>query len=233
MRKRIGIVMSRVGAALGINERYYEWVNQFGDVILINPLLPINQTSPIDLLVLPGGGDIYPENYGKVPSLLTGRPNVILEYFDRNFLGEWIESGVPIFGICRGMQTLVCFFGGTLIQHIDQVTSGEERDKLVDELIILDTIKFNTSLRIKGAGYASELSRRNKFYYKVNSLHHQGIKRDNIKKPIIPLAVNKLYDNIEAIKIESRPIAGVQWHPEEINDVYSAAIVEYLLGQNR
>ena len=57
-----------------------------------------------------------------------------LEYFDTVMLQKYIDAGVPIFGICRGAQTMIAHFGGKLDQDYPQKYSSPNRGELVDTL---------------------------------------------------------------------------------------------------
>lgn len=64
-----------------------------------------------DGLLLPGGGDI----------------GVTLEATDSFLIRSFADSGRPILGICRGMQALNVFFGGTLHARIPRTPAGAGR----------------------------------------------------------------------------------------------------------
>ena len=66
--------------------------------------MPICSTDSADSalcggLLLPGGGDI-----GKT-----------LDEGERKLIQSFVQSGRPVFGICRGMQALNVYFGGDLL----------------------------------------------------------------------------------------------------------------------
>ena len=70
-----------------------------------------------DVLLLPGGGDVHPRFYGRA----IGGAADIDEARDRRELAlvdEFLRVGKPVVGICRGLQLLNVYFGGTLHQHI-------------------------------------------------------------------------------------------------------------------
>ena len=242
MSKTIGIVTHITDASgntpsFGLNAAYLQYFRQFGNIIMIDPGCQ-DIIKDIDLLVLPGGRDVNPIRYDEIPHISTQNPDIQYEYFDQKILPKYIENKVPIFGICRGFQTLNVVFGGKLNQDIYQDYSGTERSKLVD------TIKLSPTqpVEVKEEWITGKKQWANKeinnLFLKVNSLHHQGIyahPRGNfnvtLSDEFIELARNITWGNSEAIMHKKLPIIAVQWHPEEmVSDVYSELLIKYLLG---
>jgi len=181
----------------------------------------------IDLLIIPGGADVDPSRYGERPVFQSGNPNIQLEDWDKYMLPQYIAAGIPMFGICRGFQTLNVHFGGTLSQHIAQEYS-DPRDKLVDTLVgsadnFTNAFKYFTDNEVK------------LFKLKVNSLHHQGItNKDRLGENIKIIYTNSVFNNVEAFWVKDKPIVAVQWHPEEIYDEFSINIINSMLyGRKR
>lgn len=200
---RVGIVGWKTGEnSFGITVPYFNFVRKFGEVVVLSPR---QIDSSLDLLILPGGPDISPHIYGQEPNLLNSNPDLLREDFFLNCLQTYINNGIPIFGICLGMQQLNVHFGGTLTQHRNCVYSTSGRDQLVEQLVFLDdTIKFPV---------------------KVNSLHHQYVMPKNLSEQFDIIATSKEAGNIEAFQHNSLPIAGVQWHPEEIFEHISTQLI--------
>lgn len=218
----IGILAKRIGPnSLGVTHPYYQMFYPFGNIKIINFEGDPNHLEDLDLLVLPGGPDINPARYGYIPSLLTQKPDLLLEHFDMTFLGRYIDAGTPIFGICRGFQTLAVHFGGILIQDMYHETSdSDERYKKVHEISINPQILHNLEIGDK------------KKKYEVNSLHHQCMTIADMPDCLYAIANYKgLYQEaVEAFVHKTWPIVGVQYHPEELtSDLLSDFLVTYLL----
>jgi putative glutamine amidotransferase len=208
--KKIGIIGTQQNEIFGVPTKYMEWASQFGELIILSP--QNNMQENLDLLILPGGGDINPMTYGKTPFYNLGRSNPYLEYFDKEILPKYIENKTPIFGICRGMQAINIAFKGTLKNINGHPTnySGDRKEK---------------------KHYMHSLNKPNELIA-INSLHHQII--DRIGTNILPIAKHcddkgKEKQTIEAITHKELPIAGVQYHPEEINDKFAIELVNELL----
>lgn len=204
----IGIVgKSLEENSFGVTLPYMKFFNNWGSPVIISPH-PREDLSKlfsfVDVFVLPGGEDIYSGDYEEVPDYYSGRPSTQLEYFDNNILPEAIASGKKIIGICRGLQAINVYFGGTLNQHMYwHKRSSFSRDELVHK------VKFSDGKEVK-----------------VNSLHHQGIKRLGDNLNILATSEDGV---IEAIKHNRYPIFAVQWHPEEILDSYTISYIDSML----
>lgn len=199
MAIKVGIVsQDQPENRFGTQKNYISFVEAAGGTPLL--ILPIDvrdfeEVYNIDALLLPGGADVNPLRYGEELSIFCGNQNPFLEYFDVKILPHLVGK-IPIFGICRGLQTLNVVLGGTLHQHIkDHPISSYETD-LVHEV-------YFTNLPKKSM--------------KVNSFHHQAIKE------LAPgLKEEAYHGNItEAISNREKRIFAVQWHPERSMDKYS------------
>lgn len=205
-KPKIGIVGYKLGEnSLGITLPYFEHFSLYGNVVVVTPtFLEVDET--LDLLVIPGGPDIDPRRYNRAPSIFTQKPDVVREYFDEKMIPEYIEKGIPIFGICRGHQSLAASQGGILVQHMYHETNpSDDRGKLVHNNCFID------------------INSKTKGTTKTNSIHHQAVVRppDNAivvawhtsNKSFKPYEIG---DIIEALYYPDINCASVQFHPEEI-----------------
>lgn len=226
--KKIGILSWKIGEnSFGVTVPYLNYIERFGSVRILDYREEVDES--LDLLILPGGPDINPLNYNAIPERDTGKGCIYREYFDRYILPQYINFKTPIFGICRGLQTLNVFFGGTLTQHMYHETSERNRFDRVHN------IEF----------YALVGGKSIYTYFKVgvNSLHHQsidllgeGLKAIAMYKPKEDPKLKNTLDNqcIEAIVHTKYPIAAVQYHPEELgyDDLSDLLINDLLKGFN-
>jgi putative glutamine amidotransferase len=163
----------------------------------------------LDGILLPGGGDIAPAEYGGDEMDETVRSIDL----DRDALELWLaryaaKSETPLLAICRGLQVVNVALGGTLYEDIYRSMPGaivhdynsrNERDYLAHEVRVEDDSRLAHVLAANGS-------------LRVNSLHHQGIRR--LAPGLAPVATSP--DGlIEAVELPDHPFAvAVQWHPE-------------------
>lgn len=220
--KKIGIVGWKSQEHFGVSVPYANYFSRFGEVKILTPSLEIDDT--LDLVVLPGGPDLYTKNYNAIPGFTNSNIDLYKQYFFDNNLNQYIEAGIPIFGICLGLQQLNVFFGGTLRQDMISKVYSSYRAELVEELNV------NTEAVIHY--FKPVIDRKSinlKQKVKVNSMHHQCIGKLSDQFDVI--ASSKELDNIEAIFHKTLPIGAVQWHPEETNgDFISFSIISTLLA---
>ncbi|MBO5927084.1 MAG: gamma-glutamyl-gamma-aminobutyrate hydrolase family protein [Clostridia bacterium] len=151
-----------------------------------------NKSDDCNALLLTGGGDICPAFYGVRPDvydLYDSITDISETYLIKNF----ILKNKKILGICKGLQVINVFFGGTL--------------KTIDKPEILNHYSFNKDL-------FHEIVDANGNRYTVNSMHKQ-----QIDKLGVGLKVNAVSKNgiIEAISHEKYDVFAVQFHPERLS----------------
>jgi putative glutamine amidotransferase len=154
----------------------------------------------VEGVVLTGGGDIAPEHYGQ-PNTGSGEITPTRDQMEYHLL-EWaVEHQRSVLGICRGVQVINVFFGGGLVQDIPSQLHSPINHNGGDPHLI----RF-TDPRVTGVIGEDEIH--------VNSHHHQGITLDLLAAPLEAVAVCSGDGLVEAVIHRSKPILGVQWHPE-------------------
>lgn len=160
--------------------------------------LSLSKLSCCDALILPGGGDITPGFYGQenhgsrsIDTELDILQIQALEYFVRN--------QKPVLGICKGMQLINIYFGGTLTQDIPNSSQHQ-----ISEGDVLHSCDVHEDCVLSHL-YGKE--------FQINSNHHQAV--DKLGKGLRIVQTSK--DGIiEGIAHEALPIFAVQWHPERL-----------------
>lgn len=176
------------------------------------PATPLTTLSPgelshCDALILPGGGDITPAFFGEHN---TGSRNIDTELDILQFqaLEFCLKRNLPVLGICKGMQLINVAFGGSIIQ--DMPDASLHRYLNGDQYHPTDIAPDSCLYQL----YGSRLT--------VNSAHHQCI--GQLGTDLLPIQWCTHDNCIEGIIHRSRPILGLQWHPERL---VSSEVPEY------
>lgn len=149
-------------------------------------------------LLLPGGGDITPAFFGRKNA---GSTNIDteLDILQLQALEYAALNGMPVLGICKGMQLINVFFGGTILQHMPQADTHAYNGG--DRCHATTISPGNLLFSLYGASPA------------VNSAHHQCIERLGRNLTVLQTATDH---TPEALRHDTLPILGVQWHPERL-----------------
>ncbi|WP_300636674.1 gamma-glutamyl-gamma-aminobutyrate hydrolase family protein [uncultured Oscillibacter sp.] len=150
-----------------------------------------------DALLLPGGGDLEPWRYGQGNAASRGlEPE--RDEAEFQLLQEFTAAGKPVLGVCRGLQAINVFFGGTLVQDIPGHGAWEDGDRVHG---------VRTAPSPLGALCGGSLA--------VNSAHHQAADRLGGGLQAVQWAGDGV---VEALCHRRLPVWAVQWHPERLRD---------------
>lgn len=154
-----------------------------------------------DGLLMPGGVDIEPARYGQKTDEKCGKIDTDRDAAEWWMLEAFLPTQKPVLGICRGIQMLNVFQGGTLHQHIDGHSDFKSRGTGCHRVNVVPGSRLESIVK------ESCLT--------VNSLHHQAV--DALGKDMEVCAVSE--DGIvEAVVHTAHPFfLGVQWHPEHMS----------------
>ena len=212
MKPRIAITCKRSSDMTN----YIKTVNEYGgEPILLESLqIPAHQHNALipeflkdnDGILLTGGGDIDPTHYCEERSSAThvSRSRDTLEL---RLCQKALETDIPVFGICRGIQVMSVAMWGNLYQDIDT-----DHPKPVLSHPKLNGEDARHEIQIESGSLLNEIIGKN--VDRVNSAHHQAVK--DVGKDFVITARSS--DNvIEAIEDPSKDfVLGVQYHPERM-----------------
>jgi putative glutamine amidotransferase len=171
--------------------------------VMLTAAAPVDDLAErLDGLLLTGGSDVAPACYGaeEDPDLGTVEPE--RDEFELGLLEAVTALDRPVLGICRGLQVINVWAGGTLHQHVPEHL---QLDQPPAERI--HTVKIDPATSY-GLRYPEEIS--------VNTYHHQTV--DEVGKGLA--VVGRAPDGvIEMIEHEDHRIVAVQWHPELLDDL--------------
>lgn len=158
----------------------------------------------LDGLLLPGGGDVDPALYAADRHPATGRLNPRRDTAEVALAGAAVRTGLPVLGVCRGLQVLNVFLGGTLHQHLPDVVghNGHEPEPGVFGAERVHITPGSQIAKIMDADTAT-----------VPCHHHQSIDRLGAELTVTARSEDGV---IEAVELTDHPFAvAVQWHTEE------------------
>jgi putative glutamine amidotransferase len=165
----------------------------------------------LDGVLLTGSfSNIHPSTYGEPVSTAAGFYDPPRDAVTLPLIREAVARGLPIFGICRGMQELNVAYGGTLYQAL-QEEPGKNDHRPDEELPLAEQFGPAHDIEIQPGGVLSSLlpDRR----VAVSTAHMQGVDRVACGLRIEALADDGV---VEALSVEGANTfaVGVQFHPE-------------------
>jgi putative glutamine amidotransferase len=174
---------------------------------------PYDYAGVFDGILLPGGADVDPALYG-APAMPDYPIEPERDAVELGLLRLADVEDLPVAGICRGMQLMNVYAGGSLHQdvpvhaHVDKPPNHAIHD-----------VSF-TPDSICGSLYGTNRP--------VNSLHHQTV--DRVAAGFRVTATDP-EGTVEAIEAADKPWLAVQWHPEMMDDGAFDPIFEWLVRQ--
>lgn len=155
----------------------------------------------LDGLVISGGADVDPAQYGEDPHERTGSVRPDRDAWELSLLTSAAAANLPTLGVCRGMQVMAVAAGGTLDQHTPDVVGHDEHNPKPGVFgdIEVTTSDDSTLHSILGPSVT------------VRCHHHQTVR----SHPGYVATAWAADGSLEAMEAEGvRFCLGVQWHPE-------------------
>jgi putative glutamine amidotransferase len=197
---------------LALGELYLDAVRSAGGMPVI--LAPVASESietliaRLDAVVLSGGPDLHPSAYGVLPHPELGPTEPELDRFELELARAAVARGLPVLGICRGMQVLNVALGGSLHQHLPDLEGqvNHRQDRTSGDPSHRVTLARDSRL-------TKVIGRR---YVEVNSFHHQAPHALGRGLAVAGRAPDGV---VEAVEVPGRRFTfGVQWHAECLVD---------------
>lgn len=200
-----------------VGDKYLTALRRCADVtpILIpsldTPMATEEILSVADAILFTGGySNIERHQYGEPPAPERELQDPIRDKNTLHFLPEVIGAGLPMLGICRGLQELNVAFGGSLHPRLHEVAGRfDHRENETDPIDVQYGPAHSVSIRKDGA--LAQIVGEAEFT--VNSVHGQGI--DQLASNLTIEAVAK-DGTVEAVSVKNALnfALAVQWHPE-------------------
>lgn len=191
-----------------IGENYTNSIEKAGGIPIILPVIDKEEVvndyiDLIDGLLIPGGIDVVNDSHHLDE---IHEQNKIFDEFEFKCIKQAKEKRIPILGICRGIQILNVYHGGTLIQDIPSEVENCLNHKQEDPTrwAISHSVSFEKDSHLYEL-FGESLD--------VNSFHHQSCKdvADNFK--VVGTSSDGIIEAIEDTT-DYPYLIGVQWHPE-------------------
>ncbi len=189
------------------NKNYIAYVLRMPDVrVTVLSKKNIEKIEECDGLLLTGGADVSPELYGdwadETVEIDSERDGV-----EFRLIEEALLKKAPILGICRGLQVLNVYFGGTLVLDLEKYYGRNHRaisdveDRYHDVELTESSSLMNFIKTKRG---------------KVSSSHHQAADRIGNGLKVVARALDGTVEAIEGTATATEKILAVQWHPERM-----------------
>ena len=196
-----------IGIASLTSENYVRAVREAGGIPVVLPNTDGSVARVgdylelLDGLLLPGGADIPPSEYGEESHETVKVLSDSRYQFEKALSRAWIkESKKPMLGICLGSQWINVSSGGSLVQDIPTTFGGNHRD-------VTHGVTLESDSRLSKILGVSELE--------VNSYHHQAVKEVGAGLRVVARSPEGVVEATETTDPD-RFLIGVQWHPEKM-----------------
>ncbi|QKJ19828.1 gamma-glutamyl-gamma-aminobutyrate hydrolase family protein [Microbacterium hominis] len=171
-------------------------------------LVDVVDLTGVDGVILPGGGDVDPLRYGGAVIDALYDVNPEQDELDFAIARAALDAGLPVLGVCRGLQVLNVLYGGTLVEdlpptsivHTDDDRGCAPGDEIAWSWHPVEIAAGSLLAAHTGAGAIS-----------VASGHHQGI---GALAPGLTAVATAPDGLVEAVEDAARGVIAVQWHPE-------------------
>ncbi|WP_308167256.1 gamma-glutamyl-gamma-aminobutyrate hydrolase family protein [Catellatospora tritici] len=188
-----------------------------GRPVLIPPQVDggVEVLDGLDGLVICGGADVDPARYDEAPHPAV-YTDALRDSGELPLVRVAFKTGLPLLGVCRGMQLMTVAAGGRIHQHVPEVVGHDGHRPLGPTKVYAHhPVRFATGSRCRELFGAEAV---------VNSFHHQAVKDPG---RLVPTAWCVTDNLIEAVEHPDHPFAvGVQWHPEDMAapDLFQALV---------
>ena len=232
-RAIIGISANLDGELSTINNAYIESVALAGGVPVVIPALSDERLlremlKGFDGLLLTGGADVDAKYFGEENLAALTEIVPARDTFDFLLMKVATQLQLPIFGICRGVQVINIFFGGSIFQDIPSEIKGE----LFNHQILTEKEKGVHTVTLQQDSLLKRITGKSELH--ANSRHHQSIRRIAESFTASGHTADGIVEALEGYP--ARRIFGVQWHPESMaaaGDPDMQKLFAFFVGESR
>lgn len=184
-----------------LNQSYVNWCGRMGWEPVIVPTM-INDPAAyvrslgVEGLLLTGGNDVG----GTLAAVPGSACSPERDRLESTLVATALEAGWPILGVCRGLQFLNCFFGGSLLADLNRNLPGAVPHVAQRHLMQLQDDRVKAVVGVEG--------------WTVNSFHRHGVTRDRLASELRAFAFSAADQLVEGVIHPKHRMMAVQWHPE-------------------
>lgn len=205
-----------------VNLDYVRALRQAGAVPLLLPLMtePDDieaQLACMDGILLPGGDDLDPRTFGEEPLPGLGCVYPEVDAYQLAVARRARALGLPMLGICRGLQVMNVAFGGTLHQDLEPREGRLQHVQKSYRWAATHAVELVAGTRLQGLFGTTEVV--------TNSFHHQAVKDLAPGFGINARAKDGIVEGIE--QVEGPFALAVQWHPEGMFERHPAMLAVF------
>lgn len=196
-------------------DHYHQWISEEPRVNIVKLSAEHNNADAVascDGVILSGGEDVHPRYYHHDDYLPLCEVNETRDAFEWAVLTLADRSGIPLLGICRGLQLANVFYGGTLIPHIPLAGKFDHTRYKDDDRYHRVEVDPNCLLARIVDAVSGE----------INSAHHQCVDRVASGLVANALSPDGVVEGLEREGGSGSFFQLVQWHPERMKDRDSA-----------
>ncbi len=173
----------------------------------------------IDAVLLAPGRDIEPRRYGQEPHPLLAATEPQRDEFELRLVGRALDRGLPVLGMCRGVQVLNVALGGTLVQDVSLLSEDHPSDPGWRSWKEVERASLHNAPLPPHPRHAISIEADSILAQSlgtttidVSSFHHQAIDRLGTGLNVVATSPDGVP---EAVELPGRPVLAVQWELQE------------------